>query len=202
MRHLACILLLCAVICACKKNAPASILPDNCRLQAGDVVFRKGGGTTSRFVTFADNGGTYSHVGIAVDSAGTVMIVHAVPGEPDFKGDPDRVKMETPQKFFSSVNAVCGEVRRLRTDTAAARRAALYAMQVYRRGTLFDHDYDDGDTTKMYCCELVEAAYMHAGKTLTGGRRHNLNFPGVKTGLCILPSDILESPGLMKVISF
>lgn len=25
------------------------------------------------------------------------MIVHAVPDEPDFEGDPDRVKMETPE---------------------------------------------------------------------------------------------------------
>ena len=202
MRKLALIILALTCLCACRHDTAASIFPANCRLQPGDVVFRKGNGTTSHIVMSADTGGAYSHVGIAVDSAGTMMSVHAVPGEPDFKGDPDRVKMETPEKFFSSVNATCGEVRRLKGDTAAARRAALYAMKVYRRGTLFDHDYDDTDTTKMYCCELVEAAYISTGITLTGGRRHNLSFPGMEIGHCIMPSDILTSPELVKISSF
>ncbi len=121
-------------MCGCHENIRTDIFPGNCRLLPGDVVFRKGEGAASRIVMFADNGGIYSHVGIAVDSAGTMMIVHAVPGEPDFKGDPDRVKMDTPQKFFSTANAACGEVRRLKGGSSAARRAAVYATQVYRRG--------------------------------------------------------------------
>lgn len=202
MRNLAYIILLCTGLCGCHENIRTDIFPDNCRLLPGDVVFRKGEGAASRIVMFADNGGVYSHVGIAVDSAGTMMIVHAVPGEPDFKGDLDRVKMDTPQKFFSTANAACGEVRRLKGGSSAARRAAVYATQVYRRGTLFDHKYDDTDTTKMYCCELVEAAYIHAGETLTGGKRHDLSLPGLEASRCILPSDLLNSPKLMKVISF
>ena len=36
----------------------------------------------------ADRGGSYSHVGMVVDSCGVMMVVHAVPDEPDYEGDP------------------------------------------------------------------------------------------------------------------
>ncbi len=202
LRHLAYTFLILAGICGCRNNTKTTIFPDSCRLSAGDVVFRKGEGMTSRVVILADKEGTYSHVGIVVDSAGMPMIVHAVPGEPDFEGDPDRVKMDTPQKFYSSVSASAGEVCRFRGSPVVARRAAAYAMQVYRRGTLFDHGYDDSDTTKMYCCELVEAAYTYAGTPLTDGNRHSLSFPGMGTYRCMLPSDILQSPRLSRYMAF
>ena len=44
----------------------------------------------SQAVLLAEKDGAYSHTGIVVDSAGVLMIVHAVPGEPDFEGDEDR----------------------------------------------------------------------------------------------------------------
>lgn len=202
LRHLACTFIILTGFFGCRNNTETAIIPDNCRLSAGDVVFRKGEGMTSRAVVFADKGGVYSHVGIVADSAGIPMIIHAVPGEPDFDGDPDRVKMDTPRKFFSSVNASAGEVCRFRGSPEVARRAAMYAIQVYRRGTLFDHDYDATDTTKMYCCELVEAAYTHAGMPLTDGRKHCLSFPGMGTYRCMLPSDILNSPKLSRYMVF
>ena len=191
MRHLAYTFLILAGICGCRNNTKTTIFPDSCRLSAGDVVFRKGEGMTSRVVILADKEGTYSHVGIVVDSAGMPMIVHAVPGEPVFEGDPDRVKMDTPQKFYSSVSASAGEVCRFRGSPVVARRAAAYAMQVYRR-----------HTPEMYCCELVEAAYTYAGTPLTDGNRHSLSFPGMGTYRCMLPSDILQSPRLSRYMAF
>ena len=99
-------MVLCGVaLVGCSQSAPAerSILPPDVVLQTGDVVFRLGGGAMSHAVAYIDRDGAYSHVGIVVDSAGKKMIVHAVPGEPDFDGDPDRVKMDTPERFFSSI---------------------------------------------------------------------------------------------------
>lgn len=191
-----------ALFAACTGRKAATILPDGCRLKAGDVVFRLGNGLTSRAVLMADGGGTYSHVGIVVDSCGTMMIVHAVPGEPDYEGDPDRVKMETPEKFFISVNASKGEVRRFRGDPAVAEAAARCALSLYERGVLFDHDYDDADTTKMYCCELVEHSYRSAGRPLVGGARHSFSLPGLKPMRCILPSDLRGSDELELIVSF
>ncbi len=170
MKTLLTIIFTAFMLASCGEKEQRSILPEGCELRAGDVVFRRGSGLTSRAVLAADRNGAYSHIGIVVDSCGVMMVVHAVPGEPDYEGDPDRVKMDTPQRFFSSMNARIGEVKRLCGDSATAARAARFAMEVYRRGTLFDHDYDDSDTTKMYCCELVDFVYRKPGGLSPDGR--------------------------------
>ena len=194
------IVLLVLVACKDQKAASTSILVDSSCLQTGDVVFRRGSGLTSHAVLMAEQGGAYSHVGIVVDSAGVPMIVHAVPDEPDFEGDVDRVKMDRPEVFFNEVHAVCGEVRRHR-DSLLAQRAATVAVQVYQRKTLFDHDYDDTDTTRMYCTELITYAFSRAGRPLSGICHHGLSFLDIHTD-CVLPSDILECKDLYQIIQF
>ena len=176
-------------------------MPANCSLQPGDVVLRCGAGMLSHAVLLAEgNDGIYSHVGIVVDSAGQPMIVHAVPDEPDYEGDPDRVKMDTPAKFFNRMQAIRGEVLR-HHDAVAARLAAEKALQVYHRHTLFDHDYDDSDTTLMYCTELVVFVFSQSGAPLTGIERHGLPLPGVDYE-CVLPSDIVGCKDFETIISF
>lgn len=202
MKKLFTIIFAAAMLASCADREQRSILPEGCELHAGDVVFRRGSGLTSRAVLAADRHGAYSHIGIVVDSCGVMMVVHAVPGEPDYEGDPDRVKMDTPRRFFSSMNATIGEVKRLRGDSATAVLAARYAMEVYRRGTLFDHDYDDADTTKMYCCELVDFAYRKAGRSLAGRKRHYFHLPGLEPIRCILPSDICNNAALKTIVTF
>lgn len=193
--------LLCLWLCSCGGNKKTTIMPEDLQLKAGDVVLRRGSGLTSRAVLMADKGGTYSHVGIVADSAGVMVVVHAVPGEPDYKGDPDRVKMEPATKFYARINAETGCVMRC-ADSTVAERAAEVAVRVYRRGTLFDHDYDESDTTRMYCCELVEFAYMMAGLPLATAPRHNFNGPGLQFDNIMLPSDFLKSPHLWQVVAF
>lgn len=190
-----------ALLASCSENGFVSILPADCRLKAGDLVFRRGNGLASHAVLMVDKRGGYSHVGIVVDSCGTMMVVHAVPDEPDFEGDVDRVKMETPEKFFLSMNAKIGEVKRLKGDTETALRAARHAMEIYRRGTLFDHNYDDTDTTRMYCCELIEHVYKTAGLPIAGNTRHDITLPGMKLR-CILPSDLCDSEKFERIIYF
>ena len=202
MKNLFTIMIAVAMLASCAETEQRSILPEGCELRTGDVVFRRGSGLTSRAVLAADRHGAYSHIGIVVDSCGVMMVVHAVPGEPDYEGDPDRVKMDTPQRFFSSMNARIGEVKRLRGDSATALRAARFAVDVYKRGTLFDHDYDDTDTTKMYCCELIDFVYRKAGRPLAGQKRHYFHLPGLNPIRCILPSDICNSGELDTVMSF
>ena len=117
-----CVCFVAAVLTGCEKNETC-IMPANVSLEEGDIVFRRGGGFTSHAVLVGDHGGQYSHVGIGAEEGGRKMIVHAVPGEPDFDGDPDRVKMDTPEVFFSSLKTNIGEVCRV-ADKATARRAA------------------------------------------------------------------------------
>lgn len=177
-----------------------SILPDDFQLKTGDVVFRRGGGLTSQVVLATDINGNYSHLGIVVDSAGIKMVVHAVPGEPDYDGDEDRVKMDKPEHFFSTSLTTIGEVCRPR-DSIIGKEAAETAMRLYKKHTLFDHNYDEGDTTKMYCTELVTYAYRMAGHELIGKERHKVNLPFLKVE-CIFPSDIYSSEFLESIILF
>ena len=179
-----------------------SILPEGVTLCEGDIVFRRGGGLESHAVMMMDVDGNYSHVGIVVDTLGRLMVCHAVPGEPDFEGDPDRVKLDDVQTFFSSVYASCGEVMRLRGDSLSPRQAARKALEVYRRGVLFDHAYDSEDTTKMYCTELVMYAYERNGIQLVQPEvPHEVEIP-LLTASVFYPSDIAKSRLLSSITQF
>lgn len=200
MRKAAWVMLALLALLSCQQEQERSIMPEDCELRAGDIVFRRGGSATSNVVLLADRSGQYSHVGIVVDSAGVMMVVHAVPGEPEYEGDLDRVKMETPSRFFSSLNACKGEVCRAH-DSIAARQAAAAALAFYQKGMLFDHDYDSEDTTQLYCTQLVIEAYRKAGIQLTGPPTHSYDLPLLKC-TCWLPSDIYQSAEIYSVRFF
>ena len=195
---MACLLSVCA---ACShRDDTRSILPPDVALRPGDVVFRQGSGFTSHVVRVADGGGNYSHTGIVVDSAGHLLVVHAVPGERMSEDEPDRVKADAPEVFFGGMRAAIGAVARC-NDSVVATKAARAAWLVYQRGTLFDHAYDDTDTVQMYCTELVEHAYKAAGLSLVGQQRHEVQLPGLHSR-CIFPSDVFRSPDLRIVKTF
>lgn len=171
-------------------------------LRAGDIVLRCGSGLTSKAVQIADGGGCYSHVGIVVDSAGMKMIVHAVPDEHDDNEKEDKVKMDTPEVFFSSTKTSNGRILRYNDETKA-RKAAETALRIYYKGFLFDHNYDESDTTSMYCCELVEYAYKKAASmSITDNARHNVNLPAFTFKNVILPSDFISSRHLHTTAIF
>ena len=185
------VLLILLLACTDRQVGDGSILPQDCRLRVGDVVLRCGSGLLSHAVLMAEGSrGVYSHVGIVVDSAGVPMIVHAVPDEPDFEGDADRVKMERPEAFFRRTRAQRGAVLRHR-DSLVAQKAAIHALNAYQRRVLFDHDYNDADTTRMYCTELIVYAFDRAGAALHGVEHQRLPLPGLDYE-CVMPSDIFE----------
>ena len=87
-------------------------------------------------------------------------------------------------------------------DSLKAAKAGVEAYDIYRRGMPFDHDYDDVDTTKMYCCELVEFVYQKEGISLVGSERHDIHLPVFSYERVILPSDFLESEELKTIAYF
>ena len=198
MQRLLVILLpLCMLACSDGVSVQSgTIFPQNVELSPGDVVFRRGSGVTSHAVLLAEKGGAYSHVGIVVDSAGVLMVVHAVP----YEDDEDRVKMEHPNDFFAPSRAQKGAVFR-HCSSEVARQAAEAAVKVYQRGVLFDHDYDANDTTKMYCTELVIFAYGNTGQPLPGLHSHHLHLVGFESD-CFLPSDLQQCKDLKQVTTF
>lgn len=178
-----------------------SILPADIKLEPGDVVFRLGTSLESGAVVVADRNGNYSHCGIVVDSCGQTRVVHAVPDEPDFDGDVDRVKMDCPEMFFRRDRASAGAVCRA-NDADAATVAAGAAKSVFFRHTLFDQDYDDTDTTEMYCSELINFSYGKAGLDLAGPERHSYSLIFSSFTNCIMPSQIYHSPHLHLITQF
>lgn len=205
MKELTYILLISWVICVClscqnQKKADSQTLPAEL-FSDGDLAFRRGTGFMSRIVVAADKNGTYSHVGILKKIEGEWHVIHAVPGEPEFEGDPDRVKIEPLTRFFSPERAVCGEIARWDKDSLAAARAAQTALLIARRGMLFDHDYNLSDSTQMYCTELIEFAYLKEGIDLSEGRITHLDLPVVR-GTYLLPSDLLLNKHMKKIYDF
>ncbi len=159
-------------------------------LQEGDIAFRRGVGVMSRMVLMADDEGIYSHIGIVIRHEGKWKIVHVVPGEPDFEGDPDRVKMDDPELFFARERAERGALMRLKIDKdRIAEKAARKAAELYSRGILFDHSYDSKDTTQMYCTEFVNYVYRCAGLQLVKGSGHRIPFPGKEVQIWF-PGDV------------
>ena len=90
----------------------------------------------------------------------------------------------------------------MKCDSSYARKASELAMAMYKRGVLFDHDYDDADTTLMYCCELVRHVYARVGVNLAEGKQHEISLPALKTIRCVLPSDIYNDTKLNHLQSF
>ena len=176
------------------------ILPDDAHLQTGDVVFRRGTGMASKVILKLDTASIYSHSGIVVDYNGKKMVAHAVADEPDFEGDVDRVKIDPLEVYFSDHYAQCAEVFRTQDDSIA-RKAAEFAVQAFERKVLFDHQYDDSDTTKMYCAELVVYAYNRAGIDLVNPNRHEVSIQDFHAN-CIFPSDLLKSKYLKSIYKF
>lgn len=189
------------LLCGCKTEKKHSLYCGD-ELKAGDVVLRRGNGITSRAVLMADKGGCYSHVGIVAESSGVIVIIHAVPDEHDGPNDKDRVKMDAVETFFSSSRTSNGRILR-HNDTLVAKRASEEALRIYRKGMLFDHDYNEKDTNLMYCCELVEYAYKAAGGlSITDNARHDINLPAFRYESVILPSDFINSRHLKTVSEF
>lgn len=189
------------ILMGCEDMPKVSILPKDVKPEEGDVVFRLGDSFESSMVNLCDSASFFSHVGIVVGTDSCLMVVHAVPGEPDFEGDVSRVKMEPIDLFFRSDKASLGAIKR-HTDGNVAKNASQCALAIYKEGVLFDSDFDDFDTTKMYCCELVNHVYEKCGHQLCPKGLHQGSVLFFKLRNCTYPSDIFESEELVLIKTF
>lgn len=170
-------------------------------LADGDLVFRRGTGIMSRAVLIADEGALYSHVGIVRQVDSVWYVVHAVPGESEFEGDIDRVKIEEITRFFAPDRAARGCIMRWVGDPLAAGRASELAWQTALRGIPFDHRYNLADTSELYCTELVNWVYRQSGLDLSEGRFTHVDIPALK-GDYLMPSDLSANRHLKVVFRF
>jgi hypothetical protein len=185
-----------------KQQREASLRKSMDAFHAGDIAFRRGNGLMSRAVVFAGKDGVYSHVGILNRHAdSTWWVIHAVPGEPAYSGDPDRVKCEPLERFFAPDRAVSGAVMQVVADSATCLAAAAHAERLAAAGILFDHDYNLADTTSLYCTELIDFVYREQGVDLPEGRISSISLPGW-SGDYLFPDDIARSTKLRTIYFF
>lgn len=170
-------------------------------LHEGDLLFRRGIGVLGRAVVATDDEGRFSHVGIAVKVDNEWHVAHAVPDEPDFDGDFDRVKCEPIESFFSEFRAGNGAVYRVELPAETIEIAVRNALRLSTEQRPFDHDYNLGDTTALYCTELVEYVFGLSGVSMSEGRQTHVNFPSM-TGDYIMPSDLTKNNKLNPIYSF
>lgn len=199
-----CLLLLTIYIsysCTNEKSATIEIkLPDYLFID-GDLAFRRGTGITSHIVLAASTNGIYSHVGIIKRIDNKCYVIHAVPGEREHKEDIDRVKIEPIEIFFSTERAVKGAIMRVTDNQKIASDAAEHALAISLRGTMFDHEYNLNDSTKMYCTELVNFVYRKYGIDISEGRISHINLP-ILQGEYLLPEDLAAFNDIKYIYHF
>lgn len=161
-------------------------------LRAGDLIFRRGRSLESHAVLLADESSRYSHVGIVVLRGETPLVVHTVPATED---DPGGARADPLQAFLSTENATAAAVFRLKDDpSSAAAEAARKASTFAENAVPFDSAFDLAEQERLYCAELVWAAYTSAGLDLVGNNLARLTFPLVSAEWFILPSTLQSSP--------
>ena len=174
------------------------VIPED-GIEEGDLAFRCGRGVFSRIVTSAEEEGVYSHMGVVVRDEGRWKVAHAVPAEPDYKGDFDRVKLEDIEVFFAPDRAWSGCL--VRPGVRDPERMCADAIRAARDSVAFDGDYDLSDSSKVYCTEFVWRLYLHDGTDLSEGRRRHINVLGVN-GDVILPEHLLKYNNLEPYYKF
>ena len=181
-----------ALLSGCREKEPERVFPVE-EMREGDLAFRCGAGVFSRAVTTVEEEGVYSHVGILLkDDEGAWAVVHAVPGETEFRGDFDRVKKERLGVFFSPERARRGcLVHTGLADSLKVENLRRTALGMARDSVRFDGDYDLSDSTRLYCTELVWRLYRREGVDLSEGRRKAVNALHIH-GECLLPEHLLK----------
>ena len=169
--------------------------------RAGDIIFRRGEGMTSDFVAFNDPEGEYSHVGMIISTDSGLMAVHALPGSHPTQAGEDLVRAETLQEFFAPENALYGKVMRLPMRDAQRAELSQRALEKVAQRVEFDHDYDDKDTVRLYCTELLQLLYSHVGIDLAEGRITSISVPGVHADV-IMPADVHRNSLLTPIFSY
>lgn len=191
------------LLCGCsapKRITRVEIEKVMAHLEVGDLLFRQGTGVVGQMVTSVDDQGLYSHVGVVVRRDSSWWVVHAVPHEPDFEGDIDRVKCERAEEFLGRYPDGKFGLYRPQITPEQRVRAAKHALRLSERRVPFDHLYNLSDSSHLYCTELVEYVYGLEGYSVSQGRRSEINLPSFGDGY-LLPSDLTKNSSLKPIFT-
>ncbi len=166
-------------------------------IQSGDILFRRGRTLTSNAVVSADSEGFYSHVGLAVEVDGELMVTHAVPGE----SEGEYVCFESIDSFFAYRKAKHGAIMRYPLDSTSLSTIEKVAKEVVEKSIPFDHEYNAECNKKLYCTEYIWLLFNSIGIDITRAQRSEVNFYLFDYPI-IMPSHIFEHPDLTLITKF
>ena len=203
IRHIICFTALLAAIltsgCSRGDETPLNVPLD--LLKNGDLALRCGTSIESHVVVGVNGeNGPYSHIGIVVEKDGQWFVAHAVPGE-NRRGEPEYLKLDSIQVYYGRDRAKLGCIMRVTDDSTACRQATDYALWAVGAKKVFDNSYDWEDTTQLYCTEMVQRAYLHAGIDLAEDR-HTDVVAALMPGTYVFPCDIVANRSLRLVGDF
>lgn len=130
------------------------------RFAPGDILLRRGSSLASAMIAKAfPDARQMSHCGILVRDDGEWKVIHSISGKID---DRDGVRMDPVADFLA--RAKPGMAFHIRPAFPVDRsRVEQSGLRYLNLGSPFDHDYDLRDSGKLYCSELIRAAYLDAG---------------------------------------
>lgn len=146
-------------------------------VQTGDLVFTRGsypmflGAVNFSDVICKVCDGELSHVGIAVVEEGQVVVYDITD---------DGMKCTPFGRYVNRSSYQSVSIYRPRPEYyAALPKVVAYLREHYRRGTRFDHRFQEGED-RLYCSELVVNAYRHGGVPLCTTIKLS-ELPGLRT---------------------
>lgn len=131
-------------------------------IKSGDLITRTGNDFTSESLrSLNQRDRTYSHCGIASIEHDSVFVYHALGG--DF--NPDQKIRRDPIELFAepATNKGIGIFRFLVPDSNRLQYAAQ-ARNLFKKGIMFDMDFDLATDDRMYCAEYVYKVLVKASR--------------------------------------
>ncbi len=140
-------------------NRPADSLTaaEIAQLRQGDLLLRRGYGAVSDFITdFLEEKYTITHCGFVVrpKPEDSIMILHTVSS--DYS---EGVLIEPLADYIESSQLGSLAAVRPKFSEEIKEKALEQAFDLLRRKVKFDMEFDDRDSTKLYCVEMVRNSY-------------------------------------------
>ncbi|MCS6973088.1 MAG: YiiX/YebB-like N1pC/P60 family cysteine hydrolase [Cyclobacteriaceae bacterium] len=135
-----------------KENGVCKLeIGDTALICTGDIIFRKGHDFLSNLVLAQKDSAFFSHVGLIIKVDSRLLVVHAMPHEPNQKGG---VLVEPLDNFISCENASASSIYRVK-DLCREDIDIVKDYLLLQIGKPFDSNFQFSNNDRYYCTELV-----------------------------------------------
>lgn len=161
-------------------------------VRQGDLIVRTGRDFTSEIMRqLSARDKTYSHCGIAAIEHDSVFVYHSIGGE----WNPNQKLRRDPFEIFCNPFENRGfGVFRYKLSPRENAVLTDIVQKFYKRGIMFDMEFDLASDDKMYCTEFVYKAIEQAGHIKIG-----VSVTSVNQIKFVSPDDLYLNPGCMEI---